>query len=114
MKGVFVKTLVSGLGALLLVIGAASVASAQFYPPSLPPSPYAPWSYCPGGSGMYSNAFCGPNLPPAPFGGVGPPAFLPLKNCCPASCGPQFGINPYLRSPRDYFMLDLNRSPTGF
>jgi hypothetical protein len=105
------KTIVSGLGVLLLLGAAGTAAHAQSWGWNAPfvPDACGPGSYCRGPCG----AVYGPNYcvrPPfEPFNGFVPPVCHGCNNGAyggpPAS--PVFPTHPYARSPRDYFMIDL-------
>jgi hypothetical protein len=105
------KALLGCLGALLLAAVATAGAYAQGY--SYPPYyyPYAPQApaafgqgfYCPDASGMAYGSSSWSQPPLQPFNGVQPD---PGCFCCPKKCGPQYYSNPFVRGPRDYFMLD--------
>ena len=119
------KATLLGLSALLVAALASSKSHAQLPCPScssqgthyMPYSAgYAPNFYgapsyganCCGGIPAYGAGYGG--MPPQPFGGVRPPAAIP--SCCSKIMA--FPVNPYTRSPRDYFMLDLECCGTHY
>jgi hypothetical protein len=100
------KATLQGLSALLLAAVAVSSSYAQLPCPScssqrlqyMPmPANYAPSFY---GSPFGANYG---GMPPMPYGGVRPPA-IPF-GCPNGRMG--FPVHPYARSPRDYFMMDI-------
>jgi hypothetical protein len=90
------KATIRCLGALLLLVAAASLARANpYYYPCIPQAPDAcgPGSYCTN----YCGTVYGPNYylrPPWP----------PVGTVAPCLSGPQFPVHPFARSPRDFFM----------
>ena len=124
------KATLIGFSALLLAAVAGKTAYAQLPCPScssqklqyMPnPAAYAPNSYgmpYAAGYGMpYGGGYGG--MPPQPFGGVRPPSnpFGCGSGSNPFGCGAGgcdggkimgFPVHPYARSPRDFFMLDLD------
>jgi hypothetical protein len=111
------KATLSGLFALLLAALAASSCYAQLPCPSCSsqrmqymPSQYmpSPYSAAPSFYGMPYGGGYG-YMPPQPFGGVQPPA--DIFGHCSHGCDQKimaFPVHRYARSPRDYFMLDLD------
>ena len=104
------KATLAGLGALLVTAALTTAAPAQFpaypYPgPRLAPDACGPCFYCTNCCG----AIYGPNyclLPPfPPVQGVGPNANLGQQGQGQGAAG-LFNVNPFYRSPRDYFMVD--------
>lgn len=112
------KAILTWLGAVLLAGFITTTASAQQYYPSQAPPPYAcgPGGNCGSGYGAPcwpAPTFC-PNGPPV--SGV-PPYSVPvpkhwwsnLFHHCPQPPGlASFATHPYARSPRDFYMVDVN------
>jgi hypothetical protein len=113
------KATLQGLSALLLAAVAASSSFAQLPCPSCSsqrlqymPAPMAP-SYTPGFYGTpYAPNYYG-GMPGQPYGGVQPPC-IPFGGCggcggCGNGCGGIMGfpVHQFARSPRDYFMMDI-------
>jgi hypothetical protein len=114
------KTTVSRFGALLVALACCGAARADHHWLSCfrcrdhadGPNAFG-WGSCLDGSSYGSN-FSGPQLPPMPFNGMPPSgaalgAFGGCKACGAGGAGA--GRNPcyypYMRGPRDYFMIDL-------
>jgi hypothetical protein len=101
-----------GLGAVLVLAVTATLAKADPYPcPYITrqaPDACGPGYYC----YNYRGAVYGPNYavrPPwEPFNG-----FRPCLQC-PQPAPASFGMNPFVRSPRDYFMVEPPRSTSGW
>ncbi len=107
--------------AVLAAVLAASAAHAQSFDPRFPPSPcppqcpdcFGPPFYCRNVYGAYygPNYFTNPGyLPyngavvvPQGCGGAGAGGFGPMQ-----LGSPSFPTWPYARSPRDFFMVDVN------
>jgi hypothetical protein len=112
------KATVAALGALLWLVGSASLASAQVYCPPVTLRPPAPdacgpgfYSACPAGDPYGPNYYLRPPWPPVqgvpPFyppgtSPVGAPRApqAPYPGCAPTS----YYSHPWARSPRDFFM----------
>jgi hypothetical protein len=111
------KPVVYGFGALVVWAVTAAALPAQYPAPSYPqgPMPCAPGFGNGSAGGACLDPMAGLNLPPAPFGGVGPPPYLDLGRGRRWGGGglggargvPVFFSHPFVRSPRDYYMLDL-------
>jgi hypothetical protein len=99
------KMIVSCLAGLLVVLACTATARAQqpCYP-GYAAGPQFPGAYAPGFTGYngYGAGFApsyGPNPPFPPFNGMLPPAPWQQSN--------RFPSHPYVRGPRDYFMIDV-------
>jgi hypothetical protein len=114
------KATLSGTFALLLAAVAASSSFAQCPSCSSQRMQYMPsqysygpmpssYSYAPPFSGMPYGGGYG-YMPPQPYGGMQPPADLygHCSQCCDGQKIMAFPVHRYARSPRDYFMLDID------
>src|SRR5262245_8416458 len=115
MKGVAMRTTVTGLAAAAVLVLAGSWAHAAdpyFCPPPAQGGCNSPFYNAGPGGGYGPNLFFqGPSLPPAPFNGM---LAIPNRNGCNGNGGmgggmpfpgfASFPTHPFARSPRDFFM----------
>jgi hypothetical protein len=111
------KATLKGMFAVLLAAVASSSCYAQFCPScqmtQYMPSQYtsgpymaSPYSASPAFYGMPYGGGYG-YMPPQPFGGVQPPGDI-YGRCSGCQKIMAFPVHRYARSPRDYFMVDID------
>jgi hypothetical protein len=105
------KAALLGMGVLILAAGMSVPARAQepvgsypMYEPVVRPNAFFDTTGCCGHGQCYPGygPACAPAFPP--YGGIGPQAAMGMGGMGGFG-GPQFRVHPFVRSPRDYWMM---------